>query len=183
MAAENAGERLRELEPGARLEDVLELFDSLPPVLVEELVGTWRGNGIDTGNPFDGLLERFGWYGKRFGGAEDAHPLLFAASGGRVVSINPAFMPAGLVLGIADRLNNPVVAKLFRILMPLMTTTRPRARLRMVEYRGVSSAAMVYDALPIHDPFRKVDDDTLLCAMDLRGMDAPFVFVLRREAA
>ncbi|WP_406692943.1 GXWXG domain-containing protein [Saccharopolyspora sp. ID03-671] len=178
--------RLRELEAGAakdgrvRREDVLELFDSLPPVRVEELAGTWRGNGIATGNPFDGLLERFGWYGKRFSGPEDAEPLLFRGKGDRVVSINPAFMPVGLMLGIADKLNSPVVAKLFRLLMPLMTTAKPRARLRMVEYRGVSSAA---DALPIHDPFRKIDDDTLLCAMDLRGLDAPFLFVLRRDAA
>lgn len=180
---ENARERLRELEAGASSGDVLELFDSLPVVRVDELVGTWRGNGIDTRHPFDGLLERFGWYGKRFGGPEDAQPLLFSASRGRVVSINPAFVPVGFLLKIADKLNNPVVARLFRILMPLMATSKPRARLRMVEYRGVSSAAMVYDALPICDPFRKVDDDTLLCAMDLRGLDAPYLFVLRRDAA
>jgi hypothetical protein len=40
---------------------------------------------------------------------------------------------------------------------------------------------MCYDALPINDVFRKVDDDTLVGAMDMRGLDAPFMFVLRRE--
>ncbi|GAB3679934.1 DUF4334 domain-containing protein [Saccharopolyspora tripterygii] len=189
MTADDAGERLRELEAGAAengrapLADVLELFDSLPAVRAEELAGTWRGNGIATGNPLDGLLERFGWYGKSFDGPERAHPLLFRGKGDQVVSINPAFVPIGLMLKVVDKLDSPVVATLFRLLMPLLTTQEPRARLRMVEYRGVSSAAMVYDALPIYDPFRAVDDNTLLCAMDLRGADAPFLFVLRREAA
>ncbi|GAA2337494.1 DUF4334 domain-containing protein [Saccharopolyspora halophila] len=178
-----AQDELVQLEAGASLESALEFFDSLPPARVAELTGTWRGNGIDTGNPFDGLLERFGWYGKRFDGPDDAHPLLFTGSGGRVVSVNPAFVPMGLVLNIADKLNNPVVGKLFTRLVPLLTTREPRARLRMVEYRGVSSAAMIYDSLPIYDPFRKVDENTLLGAMDLRGLRAPFMFVLRRDSA
>jgi hypothetical protein len=29
--------------------------------------------------------------------------------------------------------------------------------------------------------FRKVDDDTLVGAMDLRGLEMPFMFVLRRD--
>lgn len=40
---------------------------------------------------------------------------------------------------------------------------------------------MCYDALPINDVFRKVDDDTLVGAMDLRGLEMPFMFVLRRD--
>ena len=60
-------------------------------------------------------------------------------------------------------------------------TGRPAARLRMVEYRGVVTGTMIYDALPINDHFRAVDDDTLLGAMDLRGLPDPFLFVLRRE--
>ncbi|MFC7341225.1 DUF4334 domain-containing protein [Saccharopolyspora griseoalba] len=175
-----ANEELAALEAGARLDAVLELFDSLPPVRIEELAGTWRGTGIRTGNPLDGLLERFGWYGKRFGGAEDAHPLLFTGRAGRVVSVNPRFVPVGSLLKVADRLDGPAVAKVFRALLPLMSTREPRARLRVVEYRGVSSAAMVYDALPICDPFRKVDESTLLCAMDLRGLPDPLMFALRR---
>ena len=53
----------------------------------------------------------------------------------------------------------------------------------MMEHRGVSTATMIYDALPIHDVFRKVDDDTVLGLMDLRGLPQPFFFVLRRERA
>ncbi|CAJ1586868.1 DUF4334 domain-containing protein [[Mycobacterium] wendilense] len=54
-------------------------------------------------------------------------------------------------------------------------------RLRMVEYRGVLSATMIYDALPINDHFRLIDDDTVLGVMDMRGLDRPLMFVLRRD--
>jgi hypothetical protein len=40
---------------------------------------------------------------------------------------------------------------------------------------------MVYDALPIIDLFRRVGRDTLLGLMDMRGLDRPFFFVLRRD--
>ena len=51
----------------------------------------------------------------------------------------------------------------------------------MLEHRGVVSATMIYDALPICDVFRKVDDDTVLGLMDYRAFDKPFFFVLRRD--
>jgi hypothetical protein len=40
---------------------------------------------------------------------------------------------------------------------------------------------MCYDQLPIHDVFRKVDENTVLGAMDMRGTPDPLVFFLRRE--
>jgi hypothetical protein len=45
----------------------------------------------------------------------------------------------------------------------------------------VVTAAMVYDALPVIDVFRRVSDDVRLGAMDMRGLPSPFLFVLRRE--
>jgi hypothetical protein len=44
----------------------------------------------------------------------------------------------------------------------------------MTEYRGVVSATMIYDALPINDVFRKVEDGTVLGAMDFRLIRQPF---------
>jgi hypothetical protein len=41
---------------------------------------------------------------------------------------------------------------------------------------------MVYDALPIIDVFRRVGPDVVLGAMDMRGLPAPFFFLLEREA-
>lgn len=55
------------------------------------------------------------------------------------------------------------------------------ATLRRVEYRGVSTATMVYDRHPVFDHFRRVDGDTVLGVMDRKGEDAPLVFFLRRR--
>ena len=43
------------------------------------------------------------------------------------------------------------------------------------------TAALVYDSVPIIDVFRRVNDDVRLGAMDMRGLPAPFLFVLRRD--
>ena len=53
----------------------------------------------------------------------------------------------------------------------------------VVEHRGVSSAAMLYDHLPIVDVFRRLDAHTLLGVMDARGISQPFFFTLRRKGS
>ena len=73
------------------------------------------------------------------------------------------------------------LGRAFQLLMPLLQTRRSRARLRMIEYRGKTTAAMLYDDLPINDVFRKLDDDNVLGIMDLKGMAQPFFFRLHRE--
>lgn len=57
------------------------------------------------------------------------------------------------------------------------------ATLRTVEYRGVSTATMVYDKHPIFDHFRRVDADTVLGLMDRKGEPAPLAFFLTRRAS
>jgi hypothetical protein len=173
--------RLRELQGGTTVEAALAFFDSLEPVRVEEMIGSWRGEGLSTGNPFDGLLERVGWHGKRFDAPDEAHPLVFAPSPSRKMSINPVFVPIGLLIRYHWLHRAPVVPGLFAVIRPLLSTRKPKARLRLTDYRGVVTATMIYDALPINDIFRKVDDDTLVGAMDLRGLQMPFMFVLRRD--
>lgn len=56
------------------------------------------------------------------------------------------------------------------------------ATVRMVEYRGVVTATMVYDKHPIFDSFRAVDADTVMGAMDRKGEESPLLFLLRRRA-
>jgi hypothetical protein len=179
--AQEPAERLRAMERGAPADAVLALFDDLPPVEVADLLGSWRGAELPTGHPLGGLLARFGWHGKRFEGADAAHPLVFDDGRGGLVDINPALVPLGLAVRFAALLRNPVAAGAFGLVRPLLRTRRPRARVRMQRYRGVVSATMCYDALPVHDTFRAVDPDTLLGLMDLRGVEQPFAFVLRRE--
>lgn len=86
-----------------------------------------------------------------------------------------AFSPG---LGVAKRVASPALVGAAAL---IAGTKEPKARLRMTEYRGVVSATMIYDALPIHDVFRRVDDETVIGAMDLRGHDRPYFFFLRRE--
>ncbi|MFP5021521.1 DUF4334 domain-containing protein [Pseudonocardia phyllosphaerae] len=169
------------LEHGATLGEALALFDALPTVGVEEMLGEWAGGEIPTGNPLDGLLGRIGWHGKRFESPDAVHPLVMDHPRGGRYSLNPAFVPLPALLRYPAALRSAALLSLTRSVAPRLATTAPKARLRMTGYRGVVSATMVYDDLPINDVFRRVDERTVLGAMDLRDLAAPFVFVLRRE--
>ncbi|HVV86716.1 MAG TPA: DUF4334 domain-containing protein [Kofleriaceae bacterium] len=175
--------RLAALEHGTDSATALAFFDALPAVTIDEMLGAWRGSGLPTGHRLDGLLEKFGWHGKRFDSADLGHPLVFDRPGGGTVDLHPFFVPFGFVVRYPRLLGGDGAARAFRRLAPLLRTRTPRARLRMVEQRGVVSAAMIYDDLPICDAFRRVDADTRLGLMDARGMRKPFFFVLRREPA
>jgi len=93
-------------------------------------------------------------------------------------NVNPALMGPSLRIPMPK---SAMVGRIFQILMPFLTTSRSRARLRMTTYRGKSSATMIYDQLPMNDVFRKIDQDAVLGVMDLKGMKSPFFFILRRE--
>ncbi|MFP5373162.1 MAG: DUF4334 domain-containing protein, partial [Actinomycetes bacterium] len=162
---------------GADAREAVAFFDSLPAADPERLTGRWRGSGLPTGSPLDGLLERYGWYGKEFLDAETVHPLLFRDRSGRPRPVDPAFLPVRVLREHPRLAHNPLARKAFGALRPLLTTRWPKARLRAVEHRGVVTAAMVYDALPIIDVFRRLSADTLLGLMDLRGLQQPFFFV------
>lgn len=163
---------------GTDTQAALAVFDRLDPVPVEALFGRWRGAGVPTGHPLDGMLEAFGWVGKEMRDAQTAFPLLFEL-GGAVVAIEPKYLPVRWAARWRMQRSRWAPAA-FRIMRPLLRTARPSARLRMMECRGRSSATMVYDALPICDAFRRVDDRCLLGLMDCRYFEAPFFFVLER---
>ena len=143
-----------------------------------DLAGSWR-EGVETGHPIDGLLELLGWHGKRFSGPEGAYPLVFQHTKGGALNVNPAAIPIGFV-----------------VRHPIYSGTRWRAgssghpacccklsgrgAAGHDRYRGVVSATMIYDPLPINDVSRKVDEDCVL----VNGhafTPQPFFFVLRRE--
>jgi len=61
-----SGIALTSRSPGATMQDdlqkkTIDWFASLLPVLSAEMVGTWRGEGISSGHPLDGLLENLQW--------------------------------------------------------------------------------------------------------------------------
>jgi hypothetical protein len=172
---------LAALEGGTDLATALAFFDSLPAVACDEITGRYHGRELATGHPMDGLLQASGWYGKQFDDADHVHPLLFRGADGDIFPVEPRKAP----LGLAPKLPDVVVARSRAVvgaLKPLLRTSKHRARLRSVEHRGVVTAAMVYDHLPIIDVFRRVDADTLLGVMDLRGVP-PYVFVLTQDIA
>lgn len=159
-------------------EEALTAFDALEPIRTDFMLGTWTGSGLHTGHAMDGMLETFGWYGKQFIDTENVHPLLFNDGKGGAVALEPRWFRKGLRRPALA--NRPSAARWFSLMKPFIKTRYSGARLRMTEYRGKSSATMIYDSLPINDVFRKVDDRTVLGVMDLKGVRQPFFFVLTR---
>jgi hypothetical protein len=168
---------------GTTTAEALALFDALAPLPLDAMLGRWRGAGLATGHPLDGLLERFGWYGKEFRSAEDVQPLLFEAAGGEVYPVDPRFVPTRVLTDRVGVARLPALDRAFRRLGRLARATAPTARLRRIEHRGVVTATMIYDRLPICDVFRGADADAVLGVMDLRDLAQPFFFVLRRDRA
>ena len=157
---ERQAELVAMLEKGeADLHAACQLFDSLETVDLESLLGTWRGKEFLTGPPLDGVLKKLNWYGKAFHDTENVDPLLFEVKKGKVIAVDPV----------------PFMGK-----QKLTKAVGGEARMRMVEYRGKMSAAMIYDHLPILDHFRKVAEGKLLGMMDLKGDQQPFFFLLEK---
>ncbi len=166
----------------ATTDEALALFDSLDPVDIDFMLGSWKGSEFCTDHPLDGLLETYHWHGKRFDDAEEVHPLVFRTMRGGFAHVNPIFV--ALQLSLADRVPMPKfrwLGRMFQFMLPIFETLQSRARLRMTNYRGKSSATMIYDQLPVLDVFRNVDEDTVLGLMDLKGIKRPFFFLLHRE--
>jgi hypothetical protein len=162
-------------------DEALALFDHLDPVTTDFLLGGWTGDEFPSGHPLDGALAAYGWRGKRFDSAEHVHPLLLGDAA-REFAVRPRGLHAGIPLLLKfPALKAAPFAAIGRALLPLLATRRSHARLRMLQFRGRVGAAMVYDDVPIIDVFRRVDDDTVLGLMDLKGMEAPFFFLLRRR--
>jgi hypothetical protein len=160
--------------------EALALFDALDPVATAFLLGTWSGHEFASGHPMDGALAAYGWRGKRFDSEEHVHPLLFGG-GTREFAVHPRLVMPGLALLLKfPAIKSGPMAAIARALMPLLATRQSRARLRMMQFRGRVGATMVYDDVPIQDVFRRVDNETVLGLMDLKGMEQPFFFLLRR---
>lgn len=148
------------------------IFDAAEPVDASFLWGTWRGSDFPSGHPMDGSLAQSGWFGKRFTNADHVDPLLFHDSDR---TGHFAADPIGAARAMASGKGD------LSLIRDEIETHQPGARLRAVEYRGVLSTAMVYDTLPVIDHFRRIDQNTMLGAMDRRGDEATYFFVLRRQ--
>lgn len=161
------------------LEDAQSIFDNLEVVSLDFMYGRWYGWECITGHPMEGMLEASGWYGKWFEDAEHVHPLLLWTTNKKsLYAVNPA------LAFIFTRLQLPpsIVRFLSAFAKPFIQTRRSRARLRMTAYKGKVSATMCYDQLPIHDIFRKVDEDTVMGLMDNKSDRQVYFFFLRKAS-
>ncbi|MEB3231639.1 MAG: DUF4334 domain-containing protein [Leptolyngbyaceae bacterium] len=159
----------------------LEIYDSLDPVDIEFMIGRWQGQGVPSNHPMDGLLEAGNWYGKEFINADHVHPLLMRSFDDSIIKVapNPTIMSGVLKMPTLDT-ENPLLKPMFGGLNAVLQTQESQARLRMMEHRGQVTATMIYDYLPIHDSFRKLDENRVFGVMDYKEIDQPFFFVLTR---
>jgi len=161
--------------------EALARFDALPGLDPEDLTGQWRGQTLPTGHPLDGLLEALGWHGKAIEGPDRVHPLLFRLHSGRVVPLDPAWMPTPVALRWPALARSAPTRAAFAALGPLLRARGPAAKLALRDFRGRRSAALVYDRQPITDHLRRADEDHVIGLMERKGMAAPFFFLLTRE--
>jgi hypothetical protein len=162
-------------------EAALAFFELLEPVDLEFMLGRWRGSEFPTNHPMDGMLKVANWYGKEFVSPDCVHPLLMRDSRQNICKI--AASP--LLFKLFQRISFPkseAWQPIYTLLNTLSKTEDSQARLRLMDYHGQVSATMVYDALPIHDIFRKVDDNTVFGLMDYKHSAQPFFFVLQRDS-
>jgi hypothetical protein len=144
---------------------LLSFYDTLPALEPNDLLGIWTGGEWRTGGRFDGLLGKTEWWGKVFRSENDVDALVFGAS----------LRPLSLI--------NTLMIWPFRLPenRALMRHPLGKARVREVRFRGVVSAAMCYNQLPIIDHFRRVDDEKVMGVMDFSGRRAyELFFWLRR---
>ena len=148
------------------------------PVEPHEMIGLWKGSGIPASHPLDGVLENLGWFGKRFTPDLRADALLFRSGKDTVISINPARIPLGLAFLFHSIGRTRVARKLFRYLQCGLQAKGPVASLRVINFQGMTSAAMVYDKQPIIDHFRRIDEHRIMGAMTIKGDDRIYFFEL-----
>jgi hypothetical protein len=167
---------------GASPAEALVHFDELDPLTPAEMLGTWRGRSLATGHPFDGLLEAVGWYGKAMGSVDRVHPLLFRRGTGPPLALEPALLPVGLALRLPALARSRLLRSVVAQSLPVLRTSRPAARLRLVDFRGKRSAAMRYDRQPITDHFRRIDAERVLGLMVYRPRPLPYFFFWLKRA-
>ncbi|MGY1824032.1 GXWXG domain-containing protein [Geodermatophilus sp. SYSU D00079] len=182
MSGDDAARWLAAHRGGAAPVDALAFFDRLPVLAPDAVVGRWRGAELPTGSRLDGLLTAHRWWGKEVLDADTVHPLLFPDRAGRPRPVQPAPAPLTLLRRAPALAASRPARIAFVAARPLLRTRRPAARVRAVSHRGVVTAAVVYDRLPVVDVLRAVTPDVLLGCMDPRGLPEPLFFVLERDA-
>lgn len=153
-------------------DDLAVAFDTLNSVSIEMLTGTWKVDPSYTETSGGKMLIESGWWGARFVDAETVDPLLYPTPDGNAVFA--ADLQA--VLAVLSTGERDIPARRNEV-----ETSTPIGRLRMVEYRDVLTATLVYDQVPVLDYLRAIDRDTIVAAVEHRGrVKQPDYALLRR---
>ncbi|MBX5010523.1 DUF4334 domain-containing protein [Rhizobium lentis] len=163
-----------------RQKEAKEWFSSLAPVQPIEMVGLWRGAGIPSDHPLDGVLENLGWFGKRFHADMRADALLFQWRPDRLVAIDPGILPIGLAIRAAPFGRTRIARNWFSYLQKALRARSTTASLRLQSLERVATAAMVYDRQPIVDYFRRINGEDLAGMMCVKDDARRYFFKLRR---
>ena len=140
-------------------EKLLELFSHLDPVTVDSMIGLWR-------------VVAFG-RAARDPSRSSLIPALFlsvrasACANSTANASSPATTPS-------PSSASPRMARSSR------RSTSAWPVCRELSFRGTASAGMVYDQQPWIDYFRKLDDDTLVAMIDMKGTPMGIGFFMLR---
>ncbi|AJD45727.1 DUF4334 domain-containing protein [Rhizobium sp. SEMIA 4085] len=172
----------RERDPmrGDQQQEMTSWLRSLDPVQPKDMIGLWKGVGLPSGHPLDGVLENLHWFGKRFHADMRADALLFQRRPGRLVAIDPAYIPIGLAIKAAPLGRTAVARKLFLHLQQALRAKGTTASISLQTLEQVESAALIYDKQPIVDHFRLVSHDEVVGMMCVRDDPCRYFFRLRK---
>jgi hypothetical protein len=120
----------RGVNPVSAQQTALKDFQFLSPLEPREIVGLWRGRGIPTGHPLDGVLENLGWFGKRFNADMRADALLFWSGKRRLIALDPGIAPLRLALRFHKVGGMRIARNLFSRLQRGLRAKGPVAELR-----------------------------------------------------
>ncbi|PDS27771.1 GXWXG domain-containing protein [Rhizobium phaseoli] len=162
-----------------RQEEMKAWFSSLKPVRPVEMIGLWRGVGIPSDHPLDGVLENLGWFGKRFHADMRADALLFQWRADRLVAIEPGFLPIRLAIKAAPFGRTRVARIWFSYLQKALRARGTTASLALQPSEDGATAAMRYDRQPIVDYFRWMNAQELAGMMCIAGDARHYFFKLR----
>ena len=158
----------------------LSWFKSLEPVLPDEMTGLWKGRGIPSGHPLDGVLENLNWFGKRFHPDQKADALLFQWQPRRLVAIEPSYFPIEVAIRLAPIGYSSLARKVFAYGQRFLRARGTTASLTLRASQYDDTAAMVYDKQPITDYFRRIGENKLAGMMVAKGDERHYFFSLER---
>ncbi|MWB99441.1 GXWXG domain-containing protein, partial [Agromyces seonyuensis] len=125
--------------------DLPALWRALPIVDAAELRGLWRGTGLSTGHRTHRLLERSGWFGKRFVADDDVQPIIVERPDGTLeADAGLAGGGASLRLAEHDGLVTAAMAYDTRPVVDLFVRAGPDALLGVMTGRGTLDAGRRY---------------------------------------